>query len=147
MKQPSWTVGRIAILAAAATLGAATVGQAQTAGKEAAVTYERKSDADLKQALSPIQYKVTQRDGTEPPFANEYWDNKHAGTYVDVVSGEPLFSSLDRYDSRTGWPSFTRPREPQNIVGREDRGRFLRRTEVRCKRADARLGHGCGVGP
>jgi methionine-R-sulfoxide reductase len=146
-KQPSWTVGRIAILAAAATLGAATVGQAQTAGKEAAVTYERKSDADLKQALSPIQYKVTQRDGTEPPFANEYWDNKHAGIYVDVVSGEPLFSSLDKYDSRTGWPSFTRPLEPQNIVEREDRGLFMRRTEVRSKHADSHLGHVFDDGP
>ena len=111
------------------------------------MTYEKKSDSDLKRTLSPIQYKVTRRDGTEPPFANEYWDNKDAGIYVDVISGEPLFSSLDKYDSGTGWPSFTRPLEPGNIVEREDRGFFTTRTEVRSKHADSHLGHVFDDGP
>ncbi len=111
------------------------------------MTYEKKSDADLKRSLSPIQYKVTQRDGTEQPFANEYWDNKQAGIYVDVVSGEPLFSSLDKYDSRTGWPSFTRPLEPENVAEREDHGWLATRTEVRSKHADSHLGHVFDDGP
>jgi methionine-R-sulfoxide reductase len=138
---------------AAVSLGAATAGQAQTAGRTKAVTndkavnYEKKSDDDLKRTLSPIQYKVTRRDGTEPPFANEYWDNKAAGIYVDVVSGEPLFSSLDKYDSRTGWPSFTRPLEAGNIVERQDRTLFMTRTEVRSKHADSHLGHVFDDGP
>ena len=83
---------------------------------------------------SPLmQYKVTQKEGTEPPFKNEYWDNKKEGIYVDIVSGEPLFSSLDKYDSGTGWPSFTRPLEPGNIVEKVDRSFFSTRTEVRSK--------------
>jgi len=111
------------------------------------VTYQTKSDQELKQTLSPIQYKVTRRDGTEPPFHNEYWDNKKAGIYVDVVSGEPLFSSLDKYDSGTGWPSFTQPLETRNIVERDDRGLFMTRTEVRSKHADSHLGHVFDDGP
>jgi methionine-R-sulfoxide reductase len=137
----------MAMFGAAATLGAATAGQAQTAGRNTAVTYEKKSDDDLKRTLSPIQYKVTRRDGTEPAYANEYLDNKAAGIYVDVVSGEPLFSSLDKYDSRTGWPSFTRPLEADNIVEREDRALFMSRTEVRSKHADSHLGHVFDDGP
>ncbi len=147
MRQLIWSLAPIALLGVAATLGAATPGHAQTAGKGTAVTYEKKSDADLKQILSPIQYKVTRRDGTEPPFANQYWDNKGAGIYVDVVSGEPLFSSLDKYDSGTGWPSFTRPLEPGNVVEREDRGLLMTRTEVRSKHADSHLGHVFDDGP
>lgn len=111
------------------------------------MTYQTKTDAELRQALSPIQYKVTQREGTEPPFANPYWDTKEAGIYVDVVSGEPLFSSGDKYDSGTGWPSFTRPLEPDNITERKDRGWFMSRTEVRSKHADSHLGHVFGDGP
>ncbi|MBA3892896.1 MAG: peptide-methionine (R)-S-oxide reductase MsrB [Gemmatimonadales bacterium] len=147
MGRAIWTLTRIAVLGAAVNLGAATAGQAQTAGKEAAVTYEKKSDADLKRTLSPIQYKVARRDGTEPPFANEYWDKKDAGIYVDVVSGEPLFSSHDKYDSGTGWPSFTRPLEAGNIVEREDKGFLTTRTEVRSKHADSHLGHVFDDGP
>ena len=147
MRQAFWGLASIAMLGAAFSPGTATVGHAQTAGKETAVTYEKKSDADLKRTLSPIQYKVTRRDGTEPPFANEYWDNKDAGIYVDIVSGEPLFSSLDKYDSGTGWPSFTRPLDPGNIVEREDRGFFTTRTEVRSKHADSHLGHVFDDGP
>jgi len=104
--------------------------------------------AELKGRLTDIQYEVTQEDGTEPAFNNEYWDNKKAGIYVDVVSGEPLFSSLDKYKSGTGWPSFTKPLVPENIVTREDRTLFLSvRTEVRSKRGDSHLGHVFNDGP
>lgn len=101
----------------------------------------------LKQKLTPMQYHVTQEDGTEPPFSNEYWDNKKDGIYVDVVSGEPLFSSKDKYDSRTGWPSFTRPLVAENIVERDDISLFSVRTEVRSKRGDSHLGHVFEDGP
>ncbi|MBN9636899.1 MAG: peptide-methionine (R)-S-oxide reductase MsrB [Achromobacter sp.] len=94
-----------------------------------------------------MQYKVTQHEGTEPPFNNEYNDNKRQGIYVDVVSGEALFSSLDKYDSGTGWPSFTRPLEPGNIVTREDRSLFATRTEVRSRLAGSHLGHVFEDGP
>jgi peptide methionine sulfoxide reductase msrA/msrB len=105
------------------------------------------SDAELKKKLTPEQYAVTQHEGTEPPFRNEYWDNHRAGIYVDVVSGEPLFSSLDKFDSGTGWPSFTRPLEKENVVERADRGLFMRRTEVRSKHGDSHLGHVFDDGP
>ena len=95
----------------------------------------------LSRRLSPLQYKVTQRDDTERPFANPYWNNKQDGIYVDVVSGEPLFSSRDKFDSGTGWPSFTRALESDHIVEREDRTLFTSRTEVRSKYADSHLGH------
>ncbi len=101
----------------------------------------------LKGRLTPLQYKVTQEEGTEPPFHNDYWDNKRPGVYVDVVSGEPLFSSLDKYDSGTGWPSFTRPLDKTAIVEKEDRSLFSARTEVRSKQADSHLGHVFDDGP
>jgi methionine-R-sulfoxide reductase len=107
----------------------------------------KKSDAELRQSLTPMQYKVTQKDGTEPPFRNEYWDNHEHGIYVDVVSGEPLFSSLDKYESGTGWPSFTRPLAPENIVRKKDRMLFITRTEIRSKGADSHLGHVFDDGP
>ena len=109
--------------------------------------YTKPSDEVLRQRLTPLQYKVTQREGTEPAFQNEYWNNKKEGIYVDIVSGEPLFSSLDKYDSGTGWPSFTRPLEPANIVEREDRSFFAMRTEVRSKHGDSHLGHVFPDGP
>jgi peptide methionine sulfoxide reductase msrA/msrB len=109
--------------------------------------YKKPSDEVLRNKLTPLQYKVTQEDGTEPPFRNEYWDNKKEGIYVDVVSGEPLFSSLDKFDSGTGWPSFTKPLEPQNIVEKQDRSFFMVRTEVRSKQADSHLGHVFPDGP
>ena len=110
-------------------------------------TFTKPSDAELKQKLSPIQYNVTQHEGTERPYSNEYWNEKHAGIYVDVVSGEPLFSSLDKYDSGTGWPSFTQPLEPENVVEHTDYKLFMARTEVRSKNADSHLGHVFDDGP
>lgn len=109
--------------------------------------YRKPSQDEIQAKLSRIQYEVTQKDGTEPPFQNEYWDNKQEGIYVDIVSGEPLFSSPDKYDSGTGWPSFTRPLEPGNVVEREDRGFFVVRTEVRSRHADSHLGHVFKDGP
>src|SRR5258706_8702486 len=110
-------------------------------------TYTKPSDAELRQKLSPTQYQVTQKEGTERPFSNEYWNEKHTGIYVDVVSGEPLFSSLDKYDSGTGWPSFTQPLEPENIVSHTDHKLFMARTEVRSKNGDSHLGHVFDDGP
>lgn len=97
--------------------------------------------------LTPEQYHVTQENGTEPPFRNEFWNNKQPGIYVDIVSGEPLFSSIDKYDSGCGWPSFTRPLKPENIVTREDRSLERNRTEVRSGTADSHLGHVFDDGP
>jgi methionine-R-sulfoxide reductase len=116
--------------------------------KEHPVTnYTRPSDEELRRRLTPEQYEVTQHEGTEPPFRNEYWDNKQAGIYVDIVSGEPLFSSLDKYDSGTGWPSFTKPLEEENVTTRTDRKLWMTRTEVRSKNADSHLGHVFDDGP
>ncbi len=109
--------------------------------------YQKPDEATLQKKLTPLQYEVTQKDGTETPFQNEYWNNKKEGVYVDIVSGEPLFSSLDKYDSGTGWPSFTKPLEPGNIVEKEDRSFFMRRVEVRSKYADSHLGHVFNDGP
>jgi peptide methionine sulfoxide reductase msrA/msrB len=109
--------------------------------------FKKPSDKELKEKLTPLQYKVTQEDGTETAFDNQYWNNKKAGIYVDIVSGEPLFSSLDKYDSKTGWPSFTKPIEPDAIVEKEDRSFFSVRTEVRSKQADSHLGHVFNDGP
>lgn len=109
--------------------------------------YSKPNDLILREKLSPLQYEVTQENGTEKPFDNEYWDNKKEGIYVDIVSGEPLFSSHDKFDSGTGWPSFTKPLEPGNIVEREDRRLFMARTEVRSKLADSHLGHVFPDGP
>lgn len=109
--------------------------------------YVKPDSATLKKKLTPLQYEVTQKDGTERPFQNEYWDNKREGIYVDIVSGEPLFSSLDKYDSGTGWPSFTRPLDPENIIKKEDRKFFMKRTEVRSKHGDSHLGHVFDDGP
>ena len=109
--------------------------------------YNRPSDDVLKKELTPLQYRVTQQDGTEPPFRNEFWDSKKEGIYVDIVSGEPLFSSTDKFESGTGWPSFTRPLVKGNIVEKTDRSFFMVRTEVRSKHADSHLGHVFPDGP
>ena len=109
--------------------------------------FKKPDDATLKRTLSPLQYEVTQKEGTEPPFNNEYDHNRREGIYVDIVSGEPLFSSRDKFDSGTGWPSFTKPLEPGNIAEKEDRSLFMTRTEVRSKHGDSHLGHVFPDGP
>jgi peptide methionine sulfoxide reductase msrA/msrB len=109
--------------------------------------YQKPTDEELRAMLTQLQYEVTQRNGTEPPFHNEYWDNKEEGIYVDVVSGEPLFSFIDKFESGTGWPSFTRPLEADNIVEIEDRSYGMNRIEVRSKHADSHLGHVFDDGP
>jgi methionine-R-sulfoxide reductase len=109
--------------------------------------FVKPSDAVLRKTLTPIQYDVTQKDGTEPPFKNVYWNNERAGIYVDIVSGEPLFSSLDKFDSGTGWPSFTKPLEPRNVMERVDRSVGEVRTEVRSRVANSHLGHVFDDGP
>ncbi|MCK9391467.1 MAG: peptide-methionine (S)-S-oxide reductase MsrA [Syntrophales bacterium] len=115
-----------------------------TAGKQA---YSKPDEESLKKKLTPLQYEVTQKEGTEPAYRNEYWDNKREGIYVDILSGEPLFSSLDKYDSGTGWPSFTKPLEPANVKEKEDRRLFTSRTEVRSRQGDSHLGHVFPDGP
>jgi peptide-methionine (R)-S-oxide reductase len=109
--------------------------------------FTKPSDQELRARLTREQYEVTQHEGTEPPYRNQYWDNHRAGIYVDVVSGEPLFSSLDKYESGTGWPSFTRPLEAENVATRTDFKLLLPRSEVRSKLANSHLGHVFNDGP
>jgi len=115
--------------------------------KAAANDPKKVSKEELRKKMTPLQFKVSQEEGTEPAFHNEYWDNKKPGIYVDIVSGEPLFSSLDKYDSGTGWPSFTRPLEPGNILEKQDRTFLMTPTEVRSKGGDSHLGHVFNDGP
>jgi methionine-R-sulfoxide reductase len=146
-----------AMVAAAVTMGTAGVAAGQTPAEAvtsrvpgkgwSVATFKKPSEGELKQQLTPMQFRVTQKDGTEPPFQNEYWDNHGDGIYVDVVSGEPLFSSRDKYESGTGWPSFTRPLDAKNITEHQDRSLFYTRTEVRSKHADSHLGHVFDDGP
>jgi methionine-R-sulfoxide reductase len=110
-------------------------------------TPAKSNEADLRKKLTPEQFRVTQMCGTEPPFQNEYWDNHHAGIYVDVVSGEPLFTSLDKFDSGTGWPSFTKPIVKENVAEKSDETHGMARTEVRSKKGDSHLGHLFDDGP
>jgi len=138
----------IAIMATIATLTFVVGCFAQSRkGGSMTTSSTKPTDSELRKRLTPQQYDVTQNEGTEPPFQNEYWNNHQAGIYVDVVSGEPLFSSLDKYDSGTGWPSFTRPLEPANVVTKSDRKLFMVRNEVRSKHADSHLGHVFDDGP
>jgi peptide methionine sulfoxide reductase msrA/msrB len=109
--------------------------------------YQKPGDEVLRKKLTPLQYEVTQEEGTERPFNNEYWDNKREGLYVDVVSGEPLFSSTDKFKSGTGWPSFTRPVSDNAIIDHEDRKFFMKRVELRSRVADSHLGHVFDDGP
>jgi methionine-R-sulfoxide reductase len=134
---------------AALMLAIATVAAGADAAPKGwnAMDWKKPSDAELKQHLTPLQYEVTQQEGTEPSFRNDFWDNHQTGIYVDVVSGEPLFSSLDKYDSGTGWPSFTKPLDPDNVTERSDNRLFSRRTEVRSKHGDSHLGHVFPDGP
>ncbi|HLM61146.1 MAG TPA: peptide-methionine (R)-S-oxide reductase MsrB [Pyrinomonadaceae bacterium] len=109
--------------------------------------YTKPSDEELRQRLTPMQYEVTQNEGTEPPFQNEFWDSHEEGLYVDIVSGEPLFSSKEKFDSHCGWASFYKPLEAENFVEKEDRKFGMRRVEVRSKHADSHLGHVFEDGP
>lgn len=121
-----------------------------TAGETAMADYtkfQKPTDAELKKNLTPEQYQVTQKEGTERPFANQYWNHHEAGIYVDVVSGEPLFSSIDKYDSGTGWPSFSKPIEKENVKTKTDRKMFAERTEIRSKHGDSHIGHVFDDGP
>jgi methionine-R-sulfoxide reductase len=109
--------------------------------------FQKPADEDLRKRLTPLQYDVTQKEATEPAFRNAYWDNHEDGIYVDVVSGEPLFSSRDKFDSGTGWPSFTRPISETSIIEHEDRRFFMKRTELRSSQANSHLGHVFDDGP
>lgn len=110
-------------------------------------SYAKPTDAELKARLTELQYRVTQEDGTERPFSNAFWDNKRAGIYVDIVSGEPLFSSTHKFKSGTGWPSFTRPLVTDHVVEKTDASHFMVRTEVRSRHGDSHLGHVFSDGP
>jgi len=135
-------------LAAQTTLGSSP-GSSKIAqsGSHAMKTFKKPSDDSLKKELTPLQYEVTQHEATERPFQNAYWDNHEPGIYVDIVSGEPLFSSTDKFESGTGWPSFTRPLVPENVTTKTDRTLGMTRTEVRSAHADSHLGHLFDDGP
>jgi peptide-methionine (R)-S-oxide reductase len=128
-------------------LDAQTTAPTLQGGRRTMTDFKKPSDAELKQKLTPIQYQVTQHEGTERPFQNAFWDNHEPGIYVDIVSGEPLFSSLDKFDSGTGWPSFTKPLVPENVKTKTDRSLFMERNEVRSAHADSHLGHVFDDGP
>jgi methionine-R-sulfoxide reductase len=151
------------LTAATAALGAVALmgcsrAQSQTTPANAAVAtnqstnsamqdFQKPSDDELKKKLTPMQFKVTQHADTEPPFHNEFWNNHKPGIYVDIVSGKPLFSSLDKFDSGCGWPSFSKPLSDKEIAERDDRSHLMDRTEVRSKTADSHLGHVFNDGP
>ena len=153
MKRPAVLASLIVLILALAVLAAqkSNVPAPQPAARKGAQmsssAYARPSDSELKKRLTPLQYEVTQQGGTEPAFHNQYWDNHADGIYVDIVSGEPLFSSKDKFESGTGWPSFTRPLEPDNITTKTDRQFLMTRTEVRSKHGDSHLGHLFDDGP
>lgn len=147
----------IAAIAVATMVGYFSLGSGNAGETNVAVTltapisdyrqYSKPSDSDLRSKLTPLQYKVTQNEGTESPFNNEFWDNKKQGIYVDIISGEPLFSSTDKFKSGTGWPSFTRPIEGASLNEVSDHSLFFSRTELRSKVADSHLGHLFDDGP
>jgi methionine-R-sulfoxide reductase len=140
-------MGRVLMLALAlASLARGAGAQSRPKGWSP-VDFKKPSDTELRRTLGARQYEVTQHDATEPPFHNEYWDNHRPGIYVDIVSGEPLFSSLDKFDSGTGWPSFTKPLEAGNVRERVDRSLFMVRTEIRSAYGDSHLGHVFDDGP
>lgn len=143
-------VALAAIASAACSNGAVAQSQSSVAlakGDKVTASYKKPSETELKQKLSSIQFQVTQQEGTERAFQNEYWDNHEEGIYVDVVSGEALFSSRDKFESGTGWPSFTRPLVPENVRTKTDRQFGMSRTEVRSAHADSHLGHLFDDGP
>jgi methionine-R-sulfoxide reductase len=134
----------LALTVAGSVCATVTLGQIATNNR---TDMSKSSDTELKQQLTPEQYHVTKENGTEPPFRNAYWNNHQAGIYVDVISGEPLFTSKDKFDSGTGWPSFTRPIKPNVIVEKKDDSLGMERTEVRSAKSDAHLGHLFDDGP
>ena len=138
---------RYAVAAAALLLAPFAIARMNEGKPRTPMSQDKTSDDELRKKLTPLQYQVTQAEATEPPFRNEYWDNHEAGIYVDVVSGEALFSSLDKYDSGTGWPSFSQPLEKANIKTGTDFKLGLPRTEVRSRHADSHLGHVFPDGP
>ncbi len=141
-------MSRVGALLATIVLAASLAAADEPAAKGwNAMDWKKPSDEELKTRLTPLQYDVTQREGTEPAFRNELWDNHRPGIYVDVVSGEPLFSSLDKYDSGTGWPSFWQPLAKEGVAVQEDQSHFMVRTEALCPRCDAHLGHVFPDGP
>ncbi|MDB4916240.1 MAG: methionine-R-sulfoxide reductase [Gemmatimonadetes bacterium] len=142
------TFALVALAAAASPNRAAAQTPAMAKGDHKVTdSYKKPAENELKQKLTPMQFEVTQHEATERPFANEYWDNHEEGIYVDVVSGEALFSSRDKFESGTGWPSFTKPLEPANIKTKTDTQLFMKRTEVRSAHADSHLGHLFDDGP
>jgi methionine-R-sulfoxide reductase len=149
----TWCPGTVCrVLLAAACLASAAETRAEerparTQDGAPAATFAKPSDEELNERLTSEQYRVTQHAGTEPPFRNAYWDEHRAGIYVDVVSGEPLFSSLDKFESGTGWPSFTKPIDAGAVTTKPDRFLFMERTEVRSRLADSHLGHVFDDGP
>ncbi|MBT9312063.1 peptide-methionine (R)-S-oxide reductase MsrB [Leptothoe kymatousa] len=152
MRRLSWIILVCVMLAgvtifAPAPVQAATLNLAPTVAQTNGGVFQKPDDESLQATLTEQQYAVTQQNATEPPFKNAYWNNKKPGIYVDVVSGEPLFSSLDKFASGTGWPSFFQPIEPANIVEVQDRSFFMVRTEVRSRQGDSHLGHVFSDGP
>src|SRR5437016_11334431 len=149
LRRPAFALlaGAIAALLYAGAANAQTKSVTPAPATAPRKVYVKPSDADLKKKLTPLQYQVTQHEATETPFRNQYWDNHEPGIYVDVVSGEPLSSSLDKYDSGTGWPSFTRPLEAASVRQHTDRSLFMVRIEVRSAGADSHLGHVLDDGP
>ena len=133
--------------AASAPSSVAASDTLQSETNDSKTTTKHMSDTELRKKLTPEQYRVTRENGTEPPFRNEYWDNHKAGIYVDVISGEALFSSTDKFESGTGWPSFTKPIDKSHVVEKTDKSFFMARTEVRSKEGDAHLGHLFDDGP
>ena len=147
-KSPSLLVVAIlAVLAIGATLFIFSRAMAHPDKETKSAASTTSSDAELRKRLTPEQYRVAVQCGTEPPFQNEYWDNHAAGIYVDLISGEPLFSSLDKYDSGTGWPSFTKPISKDKLVEKTDKAFGQERTEIRTRKSDAHLGHVFDDGP
>jgi len=154
VKQVNWRFRLSSLAVAATVLGGCFRADSQVSTNPPAspastnVVMEKfEKPADLKKKLTPMQFEVTQNAGTEPAFRNEFWDNHKPGLYVDIVSGKPLFSSLDKFDSGCGWPSFSRPLIDQEVLERTDRSHFMERTEVRSKTADSHLGHVFNDGP
>jgi methionine-R-sulfoxide reductase len=147
LRFPAAILAAVVLCASQASAQTRVTSASDPSASKARKAFVKPSDPDLKKKLTPLQYEVTQHEATETPFRNAYWDNHEPGIYVDVVSGEPLFSSTDKFDSGTGWPSFTKPLEPANIQTKTDRLLGYERTEVRSAHADSHLGHVFDDGP